>query len=427
MKRVAVLAAALFGVSIWAGSASASPNVQFGLQDDAWLDGGSVAAPLIEDRMLLLERMGVDAVRYTIRWDLIAATQPAHPADPSDPAYQWFRIDPVLVGLHLHKIDPLVTLWGTPGWANGHKNPNRAPLGRSALALFATAVAKRYPWLRKWEIWNEPNQRGGLMPNSPRLYVQRLLNPTTDALHRLNPRNQVAGGVTSPRATQTALSAYSFMRGMRAAGARFDVYAHHPHPRRHETPFGSPKQKCTRWYTMSNLQCLLREVYRNFGPKRIWLTEFAYKTNPPDRFNGVSPALQARYSAESARRTYLAPRVDMLIHFLLRDEPVVGRWASGLFTVTGVAKPAFYAFTLPFVQVKRRGTQVSVWGQVRPRTGPQQYTIERFAGGIWVPVGPSALTNERGYFWRVLRARRGMRFRVWSPLDSLASPPVVVR
>jgi hypothetical protein len=427
MKRAAVLVAAAAVSLAWASSASASPGVQFGLQDDAWLEGGSIAAPLIEDRMLLLDRMGVDAVRYTLRWDWIAPTRPAHPSDPSDPAYQWARTDQVLDGLHLHGIDALVTLWGTPPWANGDHKPNWAPASPSALALFATAVAKRYPWIRKWEIWNEPNQRGGLMPNSPRLYVQRLLNGTTDALHALNPENRVAGGATSPRATRTALSAFSFMRGMRAAGARFDVYSHHPHPRRHETPFGNPKQKCTRWYTMSNLQCLLREVQRNFGPKRIWLTEFAYKTNPPDRYNGVSPALQARYTAESARRVYLAPRVDLLIHFLLRDEPVVGRWASGLFTVTGVAKPAFYAFTLPFAQVRRRGSQLSLWGQVRPRFGPQEYTLEQLVSGIWAPVGTTAVTNERGYFWRIVRARPGARFRIWSAMDSLASPPLLVR
>ncbi len=321
----------------------------------------------------------------------------------------------------------LVTFWGTPPWANGYNKPNWAPKSPSALALFATAAAKRYPWVRKWEIWNEPNQRGGLMPNSPRLYVERLLNKTTDALHAMNLDNKVAGGATSPRATKTALSAYAFMRGMRAAGARFDVYSHHPHPRRHETPFGNPKQKCSRWFTMSNLQCLLLEVKRNFGPKRIWLTEFAYKTNPPDRFNGVSPALQARYTAESARRVYLAPRVDLLIHFLLRDEPVVGRWASGLFTTTGVAKPAFFAFTLPLVQVLRRGSKVSIWGQVRPRTGPQPYELQKLVSRTWLTFGTTSWTNDHGYLWRVVSARRGDRFRIWSPQDELASPSLVVR
>ena len=38
-----------------------------------------------------------------------------------------------------------------------------------------------------------------LSPNSPALYVQRLLNPTYAVLTRLRPTNRVAGGATSPR------------------------------------------------------------------------------------------------------------------------------------------------------------------------------------------------------------------------------------
>jgi len=49
-------------------------------------------------------------------------------------------------------------------------------------------VAKRYPWLRMWEIWNEPNLQSFLKPNSPKLYVQRLLNPAYVELQALDPR-----------------------------------------------------------------------------------------------------------------------------------------------------------------------------------------------------------------------------------------------
>src|SRR5262249_61412614 len=101
------------------------------------------------------------------------------------------------------------------------------------------------------------------------------------------------------------------------------------------------------WLPMASLQCLLRDVTQTFGPKPVWLTEYAYKTTPPDRFRGVSPDLQARYLAEAARRVYQAPRVDLLINFLVRDEPVVGRWASGFFTAGEAVKPSFFSFMLP--------------------------------------------------------------------------------
>ena len=38
------------------------------------------------------------------------------------------------------------------------------------------------------------------------------------------------------------------------------------------------------------------------------------------------------------------PRIDMLVWFLLRDEPDLSGWQSGLLTVAGVKKPAWTVF-----------------------------------------------------------------------------------
>jgi hypothetical protein len=431
MRRLAVLAGTTAIVLAATGSpASGSPRVEYGVQDDAWLQVGTAKLPDLEARLATLDRLGVQVVRYTLRWDHIAVFRPRHPADPGDRGYDWSSADALLAGLHRHGIDVVLTLFGTPVWANGWRRPNWAPGNSSALALFATAAAKRYPWVHKWEVWNEPNQLGGLDPNSPQLYVERLLNPTVAALHALNPQNVVAGGATSPRATQTAKSAVAFMNGMRLAHANFDVYSHHPYPRwfgpgKPETPLQT--LPCTRWLTMANLQCLLRDVTRNFGPKHVWLTEYAYKTNPPDRFRGVSPELQARYLAEAARRVYQTPRVDVLINFLIRDEPVVGRWSSGFFTARDVVKPSFFSFMLPLAEIGRLGSTTSLWGQVRPRSGPQAYLLLRWLQGRWSAVGPLAVTGDRGFFTRTVQAAPGARFRIWSVFDDEFSPTLVVK
>ncbi|MDQ2983174.1 MAG: hypothetical protein M3R70_04520 [Actinomycetota bacterium] len=430
-RTVGALIAAAAALAVGGSQAGASPWLKYGLQDDAWISHGSPAAPLSEDRLAILDRLGVDVVRYTLRWDLIAPLPPLVPEDPDDPGYRWIGPDDTaLQALHRHGISVLLTFWGTPWWANGGRGPTYAPRSRSALAAFATATATRYPWIRNWEIWNEPNQVGGLRPNSPRIYVDRLLNPAADALHAINPDNLVAGGATSPRATDTAVSAVAFMRGMRAAGARFDAYSHHPHPR----AFGrgrleSPMQTlpCSLWLTMANLRCLLSEVRRNFGPKQIWLTEYAYKTNPPDTWRGVPPHLQARYIGEAELRAYRAAGVNLLIQFLMRDEPVVGRWASGLLTARDRLKPSFYAYMLPLAQVSRHGVRTVLWGQVRPRFGPQRYRLQRKIRGHWTNVGKLARTTRRGYFTRVVYARRRFQFRIWSPVDAAASPPLAIR
>jgi len=430
MCRLVLLAAITLALAAAASTASASSRAQYGVQDDAWLQVGTAKMSSLQERLATLDQLGVDIVRYTLRWDHIALARPQIPANSDDPAYDWSSADALLAGLHAHGIDVVLTIWGTPPWANGRQKPMWAPKSPSALSLFATAAAKRYPWVHKWEIWNEPNQLGGLSPNSPRLYVQRLLNPAVAALHAFDPRNVVAGGATSPRATRTALSAVAFMSGMRRAGAKFDVYSHHPYPRwfgrgRPETPLKT--LPCTRWLTMANLQCLLGDVTRNFGPKHVWLTEYAYKTNPPDRYRGVTPALQARYLAEAARRVYQAPRVDLLINFLIRDEPVVGRWSSGFFTAREAVKPSFFSFMLPLAEVGRRGAATTLWGQVRPRSGPEPYLLQRLWRGRWLPIGGVAISGNAGFFVRQVFAGAGSRFRIWSLLDDTFSPALVVR
>jgi Cellulase (glycosyl hydrolase family 5) len=430
--RSSALVAVLAGLVLAAiaSTASASSKAEYGIQDDAWLAAGTAKMSSLQERLATLDTLGVDVVRYTLRWDHVAPLKPEEPSNPNDPAYDWSSADAVVDGLYAHGIDVVLTFWGTPAWASAGHKPNSPPRSPSALALFARAAATRYPWVHKWEIWNEPNQVGGLKPNSPRLYVKRLLNPTVAALHAIDRKNVVAGGATSPRATKTALSAVAFMRGMRRAGARFDVYSHHPYPRwfgrgRPETPLQT--LPCTRWLTMAGLQCLLENVRQNFGPKHVWLTEYAYKTNPPDRYRGVAPALQARYLAEAARRVYQAPRVDLLINFLIRDEPVVGRWASGFFTAGEVVKPSFFSFMLPLAEIGRQGSRVTLWGQVRPRSGPQPYVLQRRWRGRWVPIGRMSVTGYRGFFTRQVFAARGSEFRTWSLLDDTFSPPLFVR
>ena len=427
MKKLA-LAAALAAAALASAfppAAATSPSVRFGISDDAYLSPG----PQLQARVATLDALGAKLVRYMLSWRQIAPRKPRHPADPADPAYDWRATDAVLGALHAHGISVLATFYRVPAWANGGKHSNGVPTSKSALAAFATAAARRYPWLRLWEIWNEPNLASFLSPASPRLYVQRLLNPAYLALHAANPANRVAGGATSPRGTVGGLSPMAFMRGMRAAHARLDAYSHHPYPiTRGERPFGFARgvcRYCRGVYTLANLPKLLREVRRDFGPKRVWLTEYGNQTNPPDPF-GVSWAQQAQYVAESALRVESAPSVDMLVQFMVQDEQRLNGWQSGLLTATGVVKPSFNSYRLPIVEAARRGLRTTIWGQVRPGTGRRQYLLERFVRGRWVASGRPALTNAGGSYSRVVYARAGTRFRIaWLPSNTFSRPIVV--
>ena len=230
----------------------------------------------------------------------------------------------------------------------------------------------------------------------------------------MNPRDLVAGGVTAPRGGTGDVAPIDWIRGMRAAGARLDAYAHHPYPiEPNETPFAGGCTACES-LTLASLERLLAEVSRAFGAKPVWLTEYGYQTNPPDRLLGVSESLQARYLAEAALRTYLAPRVTMLIHFLIRDERHVSRWQSGLFTFNNRAKRGVAAFRLPLAQVSRRGPKVTLWGQVPPGHGRQSYRLRFAAGNGWRWLPGRRVTDERGLITVRLRLPKGAQAQLWS-------------
>jgi hypothetical protein len=428
---LAALAAALT-VLLLPSTSSASPYARFGVQDDSYLSAG----PALESRLDTIQRMGAQLVRYTVNWRQVATRKPTTASNPGDRAYDWSSVDPVLEGLHERKITPIVTLYGTPAWANGGGGPNGVPRSKWSLAAFALAVAKRYPWVRLWEVWNEPNLTRFLLPNSPRLYVGRLLNPTYAVLKKHALANRIAGGATSPRPTPTGISPVVFMRGMHAAHAHLDAYSHHPYPvTRGERPDGFAGNRCKYCkgvLTLANLPLLLKEVHKDFGTKRIWLTEYGYQTNPPDRF-GVAPWLQAKYTADSWLRAKTARYVDVLIHFIVRDEPRLGGWQSGFFTTEGKVKSAFYSFQLPIVIKDRHGMRTTVFGQVRPGHARRTYRLQRLAHGRWVSIGHLARTNVFGTYIRAIRVAKGTKLRILyyprpvTPDTAISSRPVIAR
>src|SRR5215831_10015940 len=111
---------ALGGVS----SAQASRGVRYGIEDDAWLESGPGT---LGQRLETFKRLGVPLVRYTIHWNQVAPRRPKHPASPRDRAYRWGRADRILRGLRRYHLTPVLTLVGTPAWANGGRAPNFAP------------------------------------------------------------------------------------------------------------------------------------------------------------------------------------------------------------------------------------------------------------------------------------------------------------
>ena len=120
------------------------------------------------------------------------------------------------------------------------------------------------------------------------------------------------------------------------------------------------------------------------------------------------------------------PGVTMLIQFLVRDEPNIGGFQSGLFSVAGAAKLAYHAFALPLAQVSRHGSRAVVWGQVRPGSGRRTYVLQRAVGAGWRSAGSRARTSASGAFTRMLALPRGSRIRIFAPAVGWTSPPLTL-
>jgi len=397
MRRFGLLAAVLLVLALASGSALAAPGAVYGIQDDAWIEYGNGT---VEQRLLALQRLGLGLVRVTVRWDDVERTQGS---------FDWTHADAVLAPLEAAGVDALVTIYGTPRWANGGRAPNVAPARGADFA-----VAERYPFVRRWTIWNEPNQRRWLASASPVQYVTKLLNPAYAAIHSVSPSSRVAGGVTAPRGGTGGVSPVAFIRGMGRLNARLDAYAHHPYAlMRGETPWGGGCAHCGT-ITTATIDRLVTETRRAFGPVRLWLTELGYQSNPPDRMAGVPLEVQASYIAAAAYVAWATPRVDVLIQYLYRDEPGLGNWQSGLETTAGRRKPAMAAVAAPLALVKRVGTRTEIWGAIRSGSGVRSYRLQRWGGSAWTPVGGVRQTRADGTIGRVVQAARGAKFRLVS-------------
>lgn len=328
-------------------------------------------------------------VRIMLAWGGplgVAEDRPEHGTDPADSAYNWELYDRAVLTATSRGVRVLFTIYGTPTWANNSQGSNVAPQNFNRLEEFAYAAAYRYsgfyrrpdgvvlPRVSLWTAWNEPNIPLGLKPQWRRLggrwriesawNYARICNAIYDGIHlTLLKDEKVACGVTTARGNNApgtrrpSVAPIGFLRAMKAAGLRaFDAYAHHPYSGDPRLAPGA-KPRNPRAITLGNIQKLINEVTRLYGPKPIWVTEYGYETSPPDRVFGVGWAKQARYMREAYGIARRNPRIEMLLWFQVRDEGRATGWQSGVVSAGGRRKPSFYEFqTLAGAARKRQLT-----------------------------------------------------------------------
>ena len=373
LRRIGFTAAMLLVAAAFVVPASGgSHHILVGVFDDAQIVGYPAKT------FPILTTLRAQVLRITLPWggsNGVSRKKPKNPRDPGDPAYNWAKYDVAVEAAAKAKIKIVFGIVNTPTWANGGRPPNRAPTMKnySYLRDFAYAAATRYSGeykrkdrkvlhaVRFWLAWNEPNNPVFLYPQylkagrsrwviqSARSYA-KICKAIYDGVHGTHLNGETVGcGATSPRGNDNPRNVRPtpdplvFLSALKKAGLKkFDVYAHHPYyGLRNQKPTTKPERKTVR---MGNLGTLTKLLGRLYGKKHLWITEYGYQTNPPDRVFGVSWKNQARYLAQAYALARRNPRVDMMIWFLVRDESRLAGWQSGFMTASGRKKPSFSTF-----------------------------------------------------------------------------------
>jgi len=397
-KRIALLATAVLaaaGLAVSAATASpkkhqtkTSSHLLVGINDEALALYGDPTTAFATLKSLKAQVIRVNLYWGGTKW-AVAKSRPADPNDPGDPAYDWTLYDRLVRYATQNNVKVVFSILFTPGWANGGKPRTVPPKNFKDLENFAYAAAERYsglwtpptwqqdpanpttklplPKVNMWTAWNEPNSPVWLTPQYKRVgktwrvesafQYAKICNAVYNGIHSqfLGPLQDehVACGVTGPKgndapATKRAsVDPLTFLTAAHRFGMKkFDVYAHHPYADKGaaESPTFVPKGKFKRRVQLGNINLLLALVSKYYGPKHLWITEYGYQTNPPDKTFGVSYKTQAKDLSQSYAIARRNPRIDMMLWFLVRDERALGSWQSGLATLTGKHKPAWAAY-----------------------------------------------------------------------------------
>ncbi|MEA2246989.1 MAG: hypothetical protein QOH46_1518 [Solirubrobacteraceae bacterium] len=443
MRRLIVVLFAAVAAMLAAAASADARYMAVGMADDAVLIRGGVEA---DEAVAAWAALGVDTVRIQVSWARIAPSPTApvpplgfQPTNPDDPLYQWGVVDSAIARLRNHGIRPILMITGAPPlWASGRPsrgNPRYRP-SAPAYANFATAVATRYGAVADdYILWNEPNLPLWLQPQgacgkrrctpvSPHVY-REMVRAAYPAIHAADGSAKVLIGALAPagsnlRSANANMRPLEFIRAMgcvdddlepitRGPCAGFqpalaDGFAYHPHSTRHAPtqPYDHPDNAdIGSLKSVEGLLDRLQNTGRLVGSTRplgLWLDEYGYQTNPPDRLRGVSPGAQDRYLQQAAYLAWRDPRVQLLAQYVWTDETVAGGrrytgWQSGLRFFDGRPKPALSNFDNPVWADIPRGI---VWGQVRPGADHQVHVQRRMPGsGTWEPVG-EVLTGQDG-------------------------------
>jgi Cellulase (glycosyl hydrolase family 5) len=381
------------------------------------------SGPEMNQALTHARALGSQFQRLTFSWRAIAPATPPpgfDAANPNDPAYNWGEVDRVIAATLAHGLTPYIGINEPPTWAQSPPGSGEESPDPGQLAQFTQAFATRYsgsqpglPWIRYWEIWNEPNASYFLLPQLQAGRVvsvenyRAMLDDASAAIHAANPEDVVIGGALFPNgvanSSVTAIAPLEFMRELlclspgprpqRTCTTQVNVDAISVHPYTSGGPSTLPANPNNVWIAnLGSLTSLVKSA-QSLGtlvsthPAQTWVTEFGWGSTPPAPA-GVPLALEQRWVAETLYRAWSAG-VSQFSWYALRDEALQAPNAyGGLYfeCPQGIScdtpKPAAAAFRFPFVVYPFAKHRVLVWGRT-PAGARGSVQIQWLRGHRW--------------------------------------------
>jgi hypothetical protein len=316
---------------------------------------GPVTLPNGRSAFDVYHQLGVQVFQIDLKWAQTAPTKPTDATNPNDPAYHWpAELDQAVQAAAQFKIQICVLVKESPPWANGGRSVVWAPNDPNDYAQFLIAAARRYPSVRFWMIWGEPNRADmpdfqPMPPHSsvgPRRYAV-LLNAAYQALKGISKSNIVIGGNTW---SFGSLEPADFVRWMRLPNGRpppLDYYGHNPFGRRF--PNLSEKPYFPGGRDINDIDTLEAQLARIYHRRvKLWLSEFTVSSDhDTSAFSfHVSRRQQARWVSAAFHLVDSVNYVAGLGWFELLDgaPTTPGYLTNGLMTWSLHRKPAFRAY-----------------------------------------------------------------------------------
>jgi hypothetical protein len=313
--------------------------------------------------------LGAGIYQMAVDWSSIAPIKPAKPTDPNDPAYVW----PEWIGesnkeAGKYKMQTLMMVVGAPSWANGgHPAEERwAPVNPQDYANFMVAMSRKYPEIKYWMIWGEPNRSVQFKPLTPFRGVGPLnteqavapkkygliLDRAYGALKKVNKKDIVIGGNTYTAAGSDSISTYAWLRYMRLPNGkmpRLDMYGHNPFSFRKPNLANKPSPKGM--VDFSDAVRLTRKIDIYYPRKRgkkikLFFSEYGVPAGPGNDGElgfGLTYGQQSDWIRAAFKVKNNHKRIFTLGWIHPMDRPDHGI-TTGLLTADGKKKPGYYAF-----------------------------------------------------------------------------------